>query len=165
MIPRIETYNEKKFAGKKVMMTFREDKTWELWQGFMPKRRKIKNTVGTELYSLQIYGEEFDFASPNIDKEFVKYAMVEVTDFKDIPVEMEKLTIEKGLYAVFMHKGAQITAMKTYKYIFLEWLSNSEYEVDSRPHVEILGEKYKNNDMESEEEIWIPVRKRKVEDR
>lgn len=34
------------------------------------------------------------------------------------------------------------------------------YEIDFRPHFEILGEKYKNNDPGSEEEVWIPVRPR-----
>ena len=34
----------------------------------------------------------------------------------------------------------------------------SEYILDKRPHFEILGEKYKNDDPASEEEVWIPVR-------
>jgi predicted transcriptional regulator YdeE len=31
---------------------------------------------------------------------------------------------------------------------------------DDRPHFEVLGKNYKNNDPVSEEEIWIPVRAR-----
>jgi AraC family transcriptional regulator len=27
----------------------------------------------------------------------------------------------------------------------------------ARPHMELLGEKYRNNDPHSEEEIWIPI--------
>jgi AraC family transcriptional regulator len=30
--------------------------------------------------------------------------------------------------------------------------------LDQRPHVEVMGEKYKNNDPDSEEEIWIPIK-------
>ena len=37
---------------------------------------------------------------------------------------------------------------------------HSEYEFDNRPQFEILGEKYKNNAPDSEEEIWIPIKKR-----
>jgi AraC family transcriptional regulator len=37
-------------------------------------------------------------------------------------------------------------------------LPNSAYELDDREHFELLGEKYKNNDPNSEEEIWIPIR-------
>jgi AraC family transcriptional regulator len=43
--------------------------------------------------------------------------------------------------------------------MFREWLPASGYELDDRPHFEILGERYKNNDPDSEEELWFPVRK------
>jgi AraC family transcriptional regulator len=42
---------------------------------------------------------------------------------------------------------------------FSTWLPDSEYRLDVRPHFEVLGEKYKNDDPESEEEIWIPIKK------
>jgi AraC family transcriptional regulator len=45
-----------------------------------------------------------------------------------------------------------------FKYIFEEWLPSAIYGLDNRPHFEILGAKYKNNDDSSEEEIWIPVK-------
>lgn len=45
MEPRIETLNEKKFIGKRVIMSFSEDRTRELWQGFMPRRKEIKNCI------------------------------------------------------------------------------------------------------------------------
>ena len=32
------------------------------------------------------------------------------------------------------------------------------YTLDDRPHFEILGEKYKNQDPDSEEELWIPIK-------
>jgi AraC family transcriptional regulator len=37
-------------------------------------------------------------------------------------------------------------------------LPNSAYALDDRAHFEVLGEKYKNNDPSSEEEIWIPIK-------
>jgi AraC family transcriptional regulator len=36
-------------------------------------------------------------------------------------------------------------------------MPNSDYVLDNKTHFEILGDKYRNNDPESEEEIWIPV--------
>jgi hypothetical protein len=30
--------------------------------------------------------------------------------------------------------------------------------LDDRPHFEVLGSKYRNNDPESEEETWIPTK-------
>ncbi|HLT33108.1 MAG TPA: GyrI-like domain-containing protein, partial [Aquaticitalea sp.] len=46
----------------------------------------------------------------------------------------------------------------TYQYIYGQWIPNSEYELDDRPHFALMGEKYK--DPESEEEFWIPIRKK-----
>ncbi|TQE66329.1 GyrI-like domain-containing protein [Leptospira noguchii] len=42
-------------------------------------------------------------------------------------------------------------------HIFQEWLPNSGYKLEHRPHFELLGSKYKNNDPTSEEEVWIPI--------
>ncbi|MEP7234441.1 MAG: GyrI-like domain-containing protein, partial [Ignavibacteriota bacterium] len=48
----------------------------------------------------------------------------------------------------------------TFQYILRTWVPNSNYELDDRPHFEILGEKYKKDDPSSEEEIWIPIKPR-----
>lgn len=66
-----------------------------------------------------------------------------------------------ALYAGFIHKGADSTASKTFEYIFGTWLPNSEYLLDNRPYFERLGEKYKNEYLSTEEEIWIPIKQRK----
>jgi len=50
MEPRIETLTGKKLIGKRVVMSFSEDKTRELWQSFMPRRKDIENSIGTDLY-------------------------------------------------------------------------------------------------------------------
>jgi AraC family transcriptional regulator len=71
---------------------------------------------------------------------------------------MEKLELPGGLYAVFSYRGKASDASDTFKYIYYEWLPTSEYFLDDRPHFEILGEKYKNEHPDSEEEIWIPVK-------
>jgi AraC family transcriptional regulator len=47
-----------------------------------------------------------------------------------------------------------------WRYIYNEWLPNSPWELDHRPHFERLGAKYKNEDPNSEEDIYIPVRPR-----
>jgi AraC family transcriptional regulator len=40
----------------------------------------------------------------------------------------------------------------------MDWLPDSGFELDNRPHFAVMGEKYKRDDDASEEEIWIPVR-------
>ncbi len=158
--PRIETIAEKKLVGKRVRMTFSNNKTFELWKSFMPKRKEIKKSMTTDLFSLQIYPENFDFKYFNQDAEFEKWAAMEVSDFDAIPDEMEFFTLKGGLYAVFVHKSAASSGQKTFQYIFGTWLPDSDYKIDNRPHFEILGEKYKNEDPASEEEVWIPIKPR-----
>lgn len=71
---------------------------------------------------------------------------------------MDSLVIPAGSYAVFDYKGDGSDAAAFFEAIFSDWIPNSDYVVDDRPHFEILGEKYKKGDLNSEEEIWIPVR-------
>ena len=47
---------------------------------------------------------------------------------------------------------------KHMQYIFDQWLSNSNYEVDQTAHFEVLGTQYKPNNEDSEEEVFIPIR-------
>ena len=118
---------------------------------------EIQNTIGTELFNIQINPDNFDF---NPQTEFVKWAVVPVKDINSIPDGMQSLLVEEGLYAVFIHVAVAVKARETCAYIFGVWLPNSEYQLDNRPHFEILGKKYKNNSPDSEEEIWIPKKKK-----
>lgn len=160
MQPRIETLSEKKLIGKRMIMSLSNNKTPELWKSFMPRRREIQNSIGANLYSMQIYDPLY-FSNFDSNADFEKWVTIEVTDFDKVPDEMETFTLIGGLYAVFIHKGDVSSASKTFQYIFATWLPNSDYILDNRPHFEILGEKYKNNDPTSEEEIWIPIQLKK----
>jgi AraC family transcriptional regulator len=154
MTPRIEILSEKKLIGKRLQMSLVNNKTQELWQSFMPRRAEIQNAFGSDLYAVQVYDATY-FEAFNPNAIFEKWATLEVTDFDSIPAEMESFTLSAGLYAVFEHKGHS-TAI--FDYIFRDWIPNSEYDLDQRPHFEILGAKYKKEDPNSEEEIWIPIK-------
>ena len=160
MHPFIKILSAKKLVGKKLEMSLSENKTQELWSSFMPQRKQLKNVIGLDLYSLQVYKRSYSFKQFDPSATFVKWAAVEVSCFDNLPEGIEKLELEAGLYAVFIHKGTPAEAPKTFGYIFGTWLPNSEYELDARPHFEVLGEKYKHNDPSSEEEVWIPIRKK-----
>ncbi len=157
MIPEIKTFPTTKFIGKNLSFTYANYRAFELWSSFMPRRKEIQNSVGNELYNIQINPENFDF---NPNTPFVKWAAVAVSTFNFVPEGMETLEIEEGLYAVFNYKGDQSNAAAFFESIYTQWLPNSEFDLDTRPQFEILGEKYKNNDPNSEEEIWIPIKKR-----
>lgn len=157
MQPRIENLTEKKFVGKKLQMSFADNKTLKLWQGFMPRRGNISNKIGTELYSIEVYPEDF-FENFDPAKEFEKWAAVKVSEFDKIPDDLEISTVPEGLYAVFIYKGKSSEAANFFQNIFGNWLPNSGFLLDARPHFAVMGEKYKNDSADSEEEIWIPIK-------
>ena len=156
MKPQFKKIDNKKMVGISLRMSLVNNRTPELWSGFMPRRNEVKNRIGPNFFSLQVYdSNHFDNFNPN--GEFDKWALVEVDNYDGIPTGMQAFDLQSGQYAVFIHKGAN-TNMDTFQYIFTNWLPSSQYQLDDRPHFEILGAKYKNNDPESEEEIWIPVK-------
>jgi AraC family transcriptional regulator len=158
MEPRIETLAEKKLIGMRIKMSFSNNKTFELRKNFMPRRKEVTNSVTTDLFSIQVYDQNYDFNIFDPEAEFEKWAAIEVSDFNLIPYDMEPFILAGGLYAVFIHKGAASNGPKTFKYIFGTWLPGSDYILDHRPHFEILGQKYINEDPASEEEVWIPIK-------
>ena len=122
----------------------------------------IKNTVGSALFSIQIYDDFLDFKEFNSQTEFTKAAMIEVSAVENIPKNMETRILAGGLYAVFIHKGKANNFPKTAQYIFEQWLPNSDYELDKRAHFELLGAAYNPVDENSEEEVWIPIKLQKT---
>lgn len=154
--PRIVTIREKILVGMSLRMSLADNRTGELWQHFMPRRKEITGTVSTDLYSLQSHPHGY-WASFSPECVFEKWALAEVNSFLvPVPDDMEMFMLPKGQYAVFSYKGPS-TDTSIFRYIFNEWLPTSGYRLDDRPHFEVLGEKYSNTSPDSEEEIWIPV--------
>lgn len=155
--PRFETIEQKKLIGQTMTMNFAENKTFGLWNAFMPRRHEIANPLSPGLYSMQVYPEGF-FENFDVHRFFDKWAAVEVADLAQAPEGMETYTLPAGLYAVFFYKGSPANAAQVFGYILRDWLQTSGYVLDNRPHFEILGEKFNRNSDDSEEEIWIPVK-------
>lgn len=156
MTPKIINSEEKKMIGMRMSMNFANYQVAELWKNFMPKCNEINNRISKDLISLAVY-QKHHFSEFNMGNEFEKWAAVEVRNFENIPQGMEALMLPAGLYAIFDYKGLS-SDNAIFQYIYGTWLPSSEYELDNRPHFEVLGEKYKNNDPSSEEEIWIPIK-------
>jgi AraC family transcriptional regulator len=159
MDPKIETLNELKLVGMKTKMSFANNKTRELWQSFMPRKKEIIQAVDIELYSVEVYDPGF-FKNFSPANEFEKWAAVKVKTLETVPQNMDSLIIHAGEYAVFHYKGKPSEGQKFYQFIYTQWLPGSGYELDNRPHFALMGEKYKGEDPESEEDIWIPIQKK-----
>ena len=76
-----------------------------------------------------------------------------------VPNGMARKILKSSLYAVFDYRGSSSDS-SIFQYIYSQWLPQSYYVLDDKPHFEVLGEKYRNNDPNSEEEIWIPIKVR-----
>ncbi|MET1260729.1 GyrI-like domain-containing protein [Flagellimonas sp. DF-77] len=155
MEPRIETLSPKKLIGMSMVMSVAQNTTASLWGGFGPRIREVSQRLGTDKYSLQVYPIDF-YERFDPMRTFEKWAAVEVSTYEGIPDGMRSFDLAGGSYAVFDYKGSSADP-SIFQYIYAVWLPNSAFVLDDRPHFEVLGPNYKNNDPESEEEIWIPI--------
>lgn len=158
MTPRIEEIRAKQLIGMSCYMSIRNNNTGELWTEFRQKVSEVSNRVNSDFISLQQYPQNY-FKSFDPSRDFEKWAAVEVSEGTVIPEGMQSLKVPAGPYAVFEYKGSS-NDPGIFQYIYTQWLPNSAYLLDHRPHFEVLGKKYKNNDPNSEEEIWIPIQPR-----
>ncbi|MBD8488876.1 GyrI-like domain-containing protein [Echinicola sp. CAU 1574] len=156
--PRIINISKSHFIGMRVEMSFSNNQTAKLWKSFMPRKMEIEGVLDEALYSLEVFPNGFFEAFDPI-VHYEKWAAVKVNAEAKASDGMEYLAVPEGNYAIFIHRGPASEAPKTYQYIFQKWLPNSGYQIDDRPHFAVMGEKYKNDDPESEEEIWIPIKK------
>jgi AraC family transcriptional regulator len=158
MQPEVKIISAKKLVGHHITMSLTNNKTFALFSGFIPKRSEIKDPVNNDIFCLKIYPSDY-FRNFNPARTFEKWALTEVNDFCNVPHHMTPFELPEGLYAVFHYKGSN-TDHNIFNYIFREWLPNSEYDLDDRPHFDIMGSKYRNNDPESEEDLYIPIKKK-----
>lgn len=156
--PRIVDIAERKLVGIRIRTTLAENRARELWQSFRPRISEISGVINGRFYSVQSYDADLSFDRFTPDTAFDKWAAVEVSDPDGVPDGMQSLVVS-GKYAVFVHKGTPADYFRTTSpHIFGTWLPNSEFELDRRPHFEIMGEGYDPRDPGAEEEVWIPVR-------
>lgn len=156
--PRIENIEGRKLIGQRRTMSYADYTISELWRSFLSNRQDISNSVSDEVISLVNYSKThfIDFKPTN---QFERWAAVEVSSYHHVPPNMETFDLPGGLYAVFDHKGFS-NDPAIFQYIFSTWIPKSAYTLDHRPHFEVLGAKYENNDPNSEEQLWIPIKKR-----
>ncbi|MBM9548328.1 GyrI-like domain-containing protein [Leptospira sp. 201903074] len=161
MKSEIVEIDQKIVIGMKLEMSLVENQTQSLWQKFIPKSKDIPNRLDSNLISMAVYSPGY-FQSFNPSNRFIKWAGVEVSDASDkatLSADLEIMKIPSGLYVRFLYQGLPSDAGPFYQSIFQEWIPNSGYRLDHRPHFEVMGDKYRNNDQSSEEMIFIPVMK------
>ena len=83
LLPSIISLSAKTLIGMEMEMSIIENRTVELWSGFMPHHRTIESRIGEDFFSLQLYPEDY-FQAFDPHKKFVKWAAVEVSEVKDL---------------------------------------------------------------------------------
>lgn len=157
--PRIIESEERLLLGLRTRMSIQENTTQALWRRFMPISKNIGDRLGGEWYSVEVY-PDFYFDTYDPGKTFEKWAAVAVEKrVSPRPEGLEELLIEKGMYAVFSYQGPASQVHRLYQYIFVDWIPGSRFTLDPRPHFALMGAGYKAEDPDSQEELWIPVRK------
>ncbi|MDX2280846.1 MAG: GyrI-like domain-containing protein [Saprospiraceae bacterium] len=156
--PKIIELPEKQCIGIRIRTSLSENQTVRLWQQFKPRVRDIPHRANPNFYSIENFDTVVDFKRFSPTTLFEKWAAVEVSQMEQIPEGMEALRLPSGMYAVFIHHGPAHTYPETAQYIFGTWLPHSAYQLDDRPHFEIMTPQYLPHDPHAEEEIWIPIK-------
>lgn len=159
MNPRLVKTEDILIIGMRAQMSFQNinEETGKLARQFMPRRKEVQNRVDSHTFSLQNYNH-FDFKAFNPSLTFEKWVGVEISDASFVPEGMELLTIPAGNYLVFNYKGSAQGFPQFWQQLHGQWLPNSEFDLDNRPHFEKLPEGYNPMNPESEEEVWVPVK-------
>lgn len=154
--PVILNFDGAVLCGASEAMSLQTFTPWTLWPQIMPRLDQIRNRTSQDLISLRNFNGIPVFG-PQANPDFTYWGGVEVLEANK---GFEHLEIPAGTYAVFHYKGLSSDST-IWRSIYSQWLPNSEWELDERPHFERLGSKYKNDDPTSEEDIYIPIRPKK----
>lgn len=158
MQPRFETLAPKILVGQQQTMSLVKNTTGALFSAFMPRRKEIANLTDQFVYDLRVYPPGY-FTAFSPANPFVKWVLVEVDEVGKQPAGMEVFHLLGGEFAVFRAADGR-TDPNVFQYIFGQWMPNSNYVLDDRPHFERLDPKGIKNNPEADEEYWIPIKPR-----
>ncbi len=125
------------------------------WGRFMNEVNTIKNQVMPErYYQVQFWSEKQDLGGMYF------FTGIEVSKAQNINPLFVVKSIPAGNYLRFIHKGLANKVGYTYKYIYNQFLPDTDFNLNKSFNFEYYGEKclgpYNEN---SESEIYIPVDK------
>jgi len=144
-------------AGKGVRMSLVQNRSAELWQSFRPLAAQISGRIGADFFSVQVYDSVEYFTAFSPQRDFTRWAAVEIAEGSPVPAGLEILELPAGQYAVFDYRGTPAEFAIYAEQIYGRLLPQAGLRLDNRPHFEILGPAYRPDDPNAEETVWIPV--------
>ncbi len=123
------------------------------WGQFMNEVHTIKNRLQPErFYQVQYWSEKQELGG------LYFFIGVEVNSMDEIQPQFVVKIIPQGHYLCFIHKGLANKVGYTYKYIYNQFLPETDYKLTKPFNFEFYGEKCLGPyNPESESEIYIPV--------
>jgi len=159
--PKILWVEEKALAGIRISTSLVENRDGEIWRPLRSRVTEFYERVGTDFYSVKVYDPEYHFSNLDPAAKFDKWAAIAVSKNSKLPEGFESLSIPAGQYAEFIHRGTPEMAQRTFGYIFGTWLPRSAFDLDDRPHFEILGNDWSPFDESAQEAVLVPIKPRK----
>ena len=129
------------------------DEIGKLWERFNAMRKEV---FGPPVVDYGVCRGALIHGAPG--REFHYTAATGVPDDFLPPPGIEKIEIQAGSYAVFIHKGPVRDLKKTNHYIWKIWLPKSGYEPANAPDFERYDGRFDANTMTGEIEIWVPLK-------
>lgn len=152
---RIVDRPEMTLFGRSLTVSYSNYQVAPLWKALRTDLAKMGANDQPAFYSVQVYPPDTEPNKLTPQTSFTYWAGIKE---RVEGVEMNELVIPVGVYAVFTHKGTAATFSQTARAIHTQWMPQSSYRVDDRPHFEVLGEKYYGPmNPDSEEEVFIPI--------
>lgn len=155
-VPKIESINSKQLVGLSCEVSLIENTTEALFSQFIPYKLRCALQNNATVFEVLLYDSTY-FSAFKPEKTFVKWATIEANDCATVPSSFKSIQIPQGLYAVFSFRGRVADFPKYMQFIFTEWLPNSDYSIDHRPHFNVLDTAFKKGDSHTNEMVYIPI--------
>ena len=95
MQPTIKNFEERTLIGMWKSMSLSNNRTYELFSDFMPRRKEITDLKDERNFDIRIYPEGY-FGDFSPSRDFVKWAGAEVAQVVEIPRDLEVFVLGAG---------------------------------------------------------------------
>ncbi len=127
------------------------------WDLLMSNIHRIENRIQPEKY----YQVQYWFPDQDTRRSIFFFLAAETKNLDAIPMQFTGKILPELYYVKFIHKGLARDVGNTYRFIYEEWLPETEYRLPYLFNFEYYGDACTGPyDEESESEIYIPVDRR-----
>ncbi len=132
----------------------------ELAQSITEQQRNHMHQLA-DLYPHQVLNVSYDFDEGYLEERGYLTHMIGFATTQDNPFDdLEQLTIEASLWAIFPNQGPfPATMQQTTAKVYSEWLPSSDYVIADLPGISFT--KYGDSSDNVYSEIWMPVKEKK----